>query len=442
MDDICVSVWIVTYNHEKYIRETIDNILNQIVDFTFEIIIYDDASTDNTTNIVRDYEKNYPNLIKGLYQTENMYSKGKLEKFRGKLPLMKKYLRGKYIAVCDGDDFWIDSHKLQLQIDFMNEHPECAMTLHNAFVLDYSSSDIVYSTMNPYDKEMYLDPEQIIVQYMDYNTEKGKIIFRGNPPMASTVYRRELLEIDDFFSKVGIGDYTMQLNALTKGKIFYFDRIMSVYRFRSKGSWSENNYKNLEEKIEHNLRVIDFLQQYNLFTNHKYKIYIETEVDIYIFAIINSFPDISMKEFDNICDSLIKKSRNFEHHILERIKLIFKQIHDDNYISEEVFDFVRQYQHIVIWGAGKYGKQIALQLKNNNIKVEGYIISDNQKPQHEYMGKEVWKFSQQPFELKKCGIIIAVNPAYILTIRKVLEKRFLNNYICPFSSRGYIREIH
>ncbi len=126
MDNILVSVICITYNQEQYIKQCLDGFLMQKTNFPFEVIIHDDASTDGTADIIREYEKKYPDIIKPIYQTENQWSQ--------KIPFMNKYMfplvRGKYMAFCEGDDFWTDENKLQKQFDFMETNPEYTVCSH------------------------------------------------------------------------------------------------------------------------------------------------------------------------------------------------------------------------------------------------------------------------------------------------------------------------
>ena len=113
-----VSIDCITYNHEAYIRDALEGFLMQKTDFTFEVLIHDDASTDQTANIIRKYEKKYPDIIKPIYQKDNQYSKGIQISRQFQYPRA----RGKYIAICEGDDYWIDPYKLQKQVDFLEAH--------------------------------------------------------------------------------------------------------------------------------------------------------------------------------------------------------------------------------------------------------------------------------------------------------------------------------
>lgn len=125
-----VSIRCITYNHEKFIKDALEGFLMQKTDFPFEILIHDDASTDRTEEIIRDYQVNYPELIRAVYQTENQYSKG-LNYWPRNLYRMA---RGKYIALCEGDDYWTDPLKLQKQVDFLEAHPECSICCHKVLI--------------------------------------------------------------------------------------------------------------------------------------------------------------------------------------------------------------------------------------------------------------------------------------------------------------------
>ena len=119
-----VSICCITYNHVSYIMEAIDSFLMQETTFPFEILIHDDASTDGTTDIIIDYANKYPKIIRTIIQTENQYSKGGLINPRFVFPKA----RGKYIALCEGDDYWTDKTKLQKQVNFLENNPDYVIT--------------------------------------------------------------------------------------------------------------------------------------------------------------------------------------------------------------------------------------------------------------------------------------------------------------------------
>lgn len=128
---IIVSIKCLVYNHEPYLRDCLNGFIMQKTNFRFEAIVHDDCSTDHSRDIIREYAEKYPNIIKPVFEQENQYSKhdGSLDK------KIDKFLTGKYIAMCEGDDYWVDPLKLQKQVDFMETHPEYSLCTHDFKVM-------------------------------------------------------------------------------------------------------------------------------------------------------------------------------------------------------------------------------------------------------------------------------------------------------------------
>ncbi|PML40663.1 glycosyltransferase family 2 protein [Vibrio breoganii] len=126
-----LSIICMCFNHEKFVAQTIDGFLLQEVDFDIEIIIHDDCSTDNSLNIINEYKNKYPELIRVISQERNIYSRGEKA-----LHYLFEACRGEYIALCEGDDYWVDPCKLQIQVDFLDSNPEYIISGHDAFVID------------------------------------------------------------------------------------------------------------------------------------------------------------------------------------------------------------------------------------------------------------------------------------------------------------------
>lgn len=127
-NELMVTIRCITYNHEPYIRQCLEGFVMQKTNFRFEAIVHDDASTDRTATIIREYAEKYPDIIKPIFETENQYSKhdGSLRR------IMDKHTHGKYVAYCEGDDYWIDPLKLQKQVDFLEANTEYGM-VHTYF---------------------------------------------------------------------------------------------------------------------------------------------------------------------------------------------------------------------------------------------------------------------------------------------------------------------
>lgn len=128
---LMVTIRCLCYNHEPYIRQCLEGFVMQKTSFRFEAIVHDDASTDRSADIIREYARNYPDIIKPIYESENQYSKhdGSLSR------IVNEACKGKYIALCEGDDYWIDPFKLQKQVGFLEDHVDYGLVYSNHFVL-------------------------------------------------------------------------------------------------------------------------------------------------------------------------------------------------------------------------------------------------------------------------------------------------------------------
>ena len=141
---LMVTIQCLTYNHESYIRQCLDGFVMQKTNFNFEAIVHDDASTDGTALIIKEYAEKYPDIIKPIYETENQYSKkdGSLNR------IMMEHTLGKYVAICEGDDYWIDSEKLQKQVDYMEKHPECGLIYTDLNFYNQGEKRMIYSVFD------------------------------------------------------------------------------------------------------------------------------------------------------------------------------------------------------------------------------------------------------------------------------------------------------
>jgi len=214
-----VSICCLCYNHEPYIRDCLDGFMMQKANFTFEVLIHDDASTDKSAEIIREYELIYPDVIKPIYQTENQYSKGIGVSKTHQFPRAQ----GKYIAMCEGDDYWTDPYKLQKQVDFLEANEDYSMSFSNASVYNETEKKIMFNQPGVTENRTYTINDFLI----------------SNPcPTASVLFKKEYISsLPEWFSKSPFGDYTLYLIILSRsGKnAFYFNETMCVYRIHSGG---------------------------------------------------------------------------------------------------------------------------------------------------------------------------------------------------------------
>ena len=224
-----VSIFTLTYNHAPYIRQCLDGFLMQKTDFPFEVIINDDASTDGTTEIVREYESKYPDIIKPIYHSENRYSKGE-RGFWSRYCLPKS--RGKYIALCEGDDYWIDPLKLQKQVDFLEANPEFGMC--------YTDFNIWYETKRKMDCSLFKnEPQKFPAKY---KTLKDWILAAGYVAPMTWVVRRELfLTYPNIIS--------------VDGTFALFSHFMNESKVHCLSSETTAVYRKLRESASHSLSL-------------------------------------------------------------------------------------------------------------------------------------------------------------------------------------------
>lgn len=239
MEKPLVSVCLITYNQEKFIRETLDGILMQKTDFHVEVVIGEDCSTDSTRLICDEYISKFPDKIRSLYHTKNV---GMAQNWI----LTMKACKGKYIAICEGDDYWTDPLKLQKQADLMEAHPEYSMCAHNADILEYGNLKKL-----PPINSTELDINDIIQK--DWGIMTASIMFRSDE-----------LAIPEWYGEIKNCDYALQLLMGTKGKMGILPDIMSVYRKHEAGISSTLR------PLSQAAWIIYLLFEFNTYTSKKY----------------------------------------------------------------------------------------------------------------------------------------------------------------------------
>jgi len=256
--NIMVSVCCLAFNHEKYIAQAIEGFLMQKTNFPFEIIIHDDASLDSTASIIKKYCERFSDKIVPIYQTENQYSKG----IRPSPTYVWPKARGKYIALCEGDDYWTDPYKLQKQVDFLETNPGFAICFHNSRVIDESNLN----------EHLLCMPEQKEITTIE------DIIKSNYIPTASVVFRNSDLmkQLPEWFYKLPIGDWPLHILNAQFGKIKYIPEVMSVYRKHENSIWSSRKW------IYQLKSIIELYNAVNSHFKNQYKNIIETTIDDHI----------------------------------------------------------------------------------------------------------------------------------------------------------------
>lgn len=248
-----VSIVCITYNQEKYIKETIKGFLIQKTTFPFEIIIHDDASTDSTSKIIREYERLYPDIIKVIVQEENQYSKSP----NSVLKIATSVAVGEYIALCEGDDFWIDDDKLEKQIKLLYQYNDIKICFTACIALFNSGYQ---HKCNFYSKNIKIfTPDEVI---------RGG---GGFMPTCSLVIHSSIFKNLPtwFFDTAPVGDVFLQILGSIGNGALYLPEFTSVYRIASEGSWTAA-HRNEDNIMKNRLNVIKCFQFINDSTSYRY----------------------------------------------------------------------------------------------------------------------------------------------------------------------------
>lgn len=217
-----VSVAIITYNHSAFIEECLQSIFAQVTDFPFEVVVADDASTDDTPQRISQFAPDNPNaVLRPLLHTRNLGINPNLNH-------VIQACRGSYIAFIEGDDYWTDPQKLAIQTDFMRRSPQCAVSFHAAREVfqDSNRPGRCHRPSRPLRRGFY-DVRDVV--------EEGGAFFMT----ATLMFRADAVQpLPDWFNSAPVGDFPLVFCAATHGRVGFIDREMSAYRNHSNGSWS------------------------------------------------------------------------------------------------------------------------------------------------------------------------------------------------------------
>jgi glycosyltransferase involved in cell wall biosynthesis len=235
MSEIKVSIICLAYNHENYISKALDGFLMQKTNFKFEVLIHDDASTDRTADIIREYEAKYPEIIKPIYQAENQYSQN--------IQILRTYMfpkaKGEYIAFCEGDDFWIDEKKLQEQVDFLDNNKEYSACVHKYITVDKEGKRTYLKTFGDYDKSGRYTLKDL--ETNELPSQLASLVCRNIFLKSETMYPKS------FYNVSVQGDVKFFLYLLAHGDVYRMEGVYSAYRFVQElggDSWSSKELTN------------------------------------------------------------------------------------------------------------------------------------------------------------------------------------------------------
>lgn len=313
-----VSIQCTVFNQKDHIKKCLDGFVMQKTNFKFEVIVYDDCSTDGTRDIIEEYSNRYPETIKTIFPEHNI---AKSEGFYKINQLVYNQMNGKYIAFCEGDDYWTDENKLQIQVDYLENHPELVGCFHKS---------VRKNIVNPEVKDIYF-PQAVLKNVKEVYTNKD-IQKKYFIETCSVMYRFDKYK-EDFIStypqKIVNGD-TYMLNYFSlHGNIGYIDRLMSVKTMNDFGIWNSQKQSTDEKNMKYAEEIVRLpIALNNLYKRFNKKCLISIEYS-----------------FNLIINTAIKLNR--EDIIL---KIIFKYwddyINSQNIYIEELFKSKNKYKKL------------------------------------------------------------------------------------------------
>ncbi len=281
---VMVSVICNTFNHERYIAQALESFVTQNTTFVFEVLVHDDASTDNTASIIKEYEARYPEIIKPIYQTENQYSKGVSITASIQIPRAQ----GKYIAFCEGDDYWISTEKLQKQVECLEQRPDASWCVCNAINVNRECEKI--SDYNVSEQTGEITTEYVIMKdggFCATSSIMGRAQYLKNEP--------------EFLRKFHL-DMFVQYYLASCGKTICIAEQFAAYRRETEGSWSSRMKKNKDAYVRHKRRVIESLKAFDEYTQRQYHSAVQDKIDDVEFSLYRS-----TREFSKLRDEKYRK---------------------------------------------------------------------------------------------------------------------------------------
>lgn len=408
MQDTMLSVIISAYNQENFIKDAIEGVLSQKTAFRYEILVHDDASTDKTADIIREYEEKYPGVVKGIYETENQFQKGRLNKV-----VFDLKREGKYFAFLDGDDYWIDREKLQKQVEFLESHEDYSMCMHNAIQMNYLTGE--KKLLNTFPGEGTYSQEEQVKAGLGTNF----------PAMASCVFRTAYLkDMPEFFLETSIGDYPYRNYYANCGKVYYFDRPMTIYRVGNAQSFMGNLRRNQNFYNTYTLQMIRFYEKFNSYTENRFHQILEKKI---------------ISDYLGFCTSIgkaegIKKASEFGLN-MDRLEKCYRHTAEDS-LDESVRELSVRAGHLFIYGISRLGTVCSRQMDYAGIPYEGFVVSDGQDKPERVEGRPVYNLSEVIANYEKPGFVLGIQPVNVQAVADVLEKHNLKEYCMPYIIPG------
>jgi glycosyltransferase involved in cell wall biosynthesis len=253
-----VSVQLVTYNHEKYIERALRGAIMQQTNFRYEIVISDDLSSDRTRDIIYHFKKRYPDLIRLCMPDRKL---GMIENF---LHTMKNCINTEYIALLDGDDYWIHPSKLQIQVNYLNKHRHCSMCFHNVLIHNEHKNNLYVANTHKIKKISTLAD---LIPFNFITT--SSVMFRKN----------SINGLTDLMPQLPFYDWWSYIFSARNGTIGYIDTVMGAYRVHHGGAWTQAGRESIKTTIKKLKADVRFYNFINTHLDYKYDDLIERQIN-------------------------------------------------------------------------------------------------------------------------------------------------------------------
>ncbi|MCL2050589.1 MAG: glycosyltransferase [Lachnospiraceae bacterium] len=417
-----ITVIILTYNHEEYIGQALESVLNQEIDVPVELLIFDDASTDNTQNVIRDYKRRYPGRLKTFFRKQNSNHLTKNCYYA----LSKA--TGNYVAFLEGDDYWIDNHKLKKQYNFLEKNPEYSACTGVNICIDDDGK--FYD-----DKQLYVDSKKYPQGISLADFKKG--VRTGH---ASTLFIRNLFTAEKFKilyqASNSIGDTTVEILCLVKGNIYRMADEFSVRRVTRKEGGVNFSSIHLNNKYWNYARICYFLR----LENHVRKHYEPNFTFEFLFRWLLLYcRDLPFEAYLRLI-SLSGDKWHYARLIL--ILKLFSKNYDIEYLNKRKNPYsfrklLNEKKRIVLFGAGEMAREY---LDNEGWRELPIFIADNDSLKHGQSFKGlIIKKPEEILSIKDKAAVLITSVNYEKEIAVQLEEMGINDYYfyCGMKSWKY-----
>ena len=407
-EEIMVTVLCTAYNHEEFIASAIEGVMNQKTNFKFELIVHDDASEDRTAEIIREYKERYPDSIFPIVQKENQYRCCNIYR-----SFLFPNVRGKYIAFCEGDDYWTDQDKLQMQVDFLESHEDYSMCMHNAVKRDYGTGE--ESCLDTFPGDGTYSQKQHILAGLG----------TGFPAFASYMVRANLLGgMPEFFLSSKVLNYPLRQYYANCGKVYYFGKPMSVYRAFTPQSYMKVIMGSQQLYNQYTLEMIHFFEEFNKYTKGEFNEVLECKIISDYFGFCQSIPE----------EKGIPKAMEAGLDI-DKVAGCYKRL-SETYLDSSILRMFEEGKKIFIYGTSRIAQTCKRQLDYAGITFVGFVVSDGQKKAEAVDGKEVHYLGEVIANYHNPGFILAVQPVNVGAVAAALKQYNVKEFCIPYGIEG------